>query len=71
NLFNLQNISLAGASTTFCSPTTASCGFLGPTNPNWLQVRDQNVTSARLGNLLLNNNPGPPFQVQFGARFQF
>jgi hypothetical protein len=74
NLFNLQNLQLAGASTTFCSGNTqinSDCGFLGPTNQNWLQVRDQNVASARLGNLLLNNNPGPPFQMQFGARFQF
>jgi hypothetical protein len=74
NLFNLQNLQLSGASTTFCSGNTAigsNCGFLGPTNPNWLQVRDQNIASARLGNLLLNNNPGPPFQMQFGARFQF
>ena len=77
NVFNLQNISLAGTSTTFCSaiaPATtvaANCGFLGPTNPNWLQVRDQNLASTRLGNLLLTNNPGPPFQMQLGARFQF
>jgi hypothetical protein len=77
NIFNLQNIQLAGTSTTFCSPiapattVAANCGFLGPTNPNWLQVRDQNITSSRLGNLLLSNNPGPPFQMQLGARFQF
>ena len=71
NIFNLQNISLAGTSTTFCAPATASCGFLGPTNPNWLQVRDQNLASTRLGNLLLNNTPGAPFQMQLGARFQF
>ena len=74
NIFNLQNISLAGTSTTFCAGNTAinsNCGFLGPTNPNFLQVRDQNLTSPRLGNLLLSNNPGPPFQMQFGARFQF
>jgi len=73
NIFNLHNIHLTGTSTTFCtgSPVPANCGFLGATNPNWLQVRDQNLTSSRLGNLLLTNNPGPPFQVQFGARFQF
>ena len=71
NIFNLQNIQLAGTSTTFCAPALANCGFLGPTNPNWLQVRDQNLTSTRLGNLLLTNNPGPPFQMQLGARFQF
>jgi len=32
---------------------------------------DQNPTSTRLGKLLLNNNPGEPFQVQVGARFKF
>ena len=77
NVFNLQNIQLAGTSTTFCAPkppatsVSADCGFVGPTNPNWLQVRDQNINSSRVGNLLLTNNPGPPFQMQLGARFQF
>src|SRR5262249_8084918 len=52
NLFNLQNIQLAGASTTFCTAPPGSsvvpvnCGFNGPTNPNFLQIRDQDVTSA-------------------------
>ena len=76
NLFNLQNIQFAGASTTFCTAppggsVATNCGFLGPTNPNFRQIKDQNIASARLGNYLLNNNPGPPFQMQFGARFQF
>jgi hypothetical protein len=77
NLFNLQNLQFAGTSTTFCAPippaTTVSrdCGFLGPTNPNFLSAIERNAASARFGKVLLNNNPGPPFQMQFGARFQF
>jgi len=78
NVLNLQNIQLSGtAVTNYCAPVApattiaANCGFLGPTNPNFRQIKDQNIASARLGNLLLNNNPGPPFQMQFGARFQF
>lgn len=78
NLLNFQNTQIAGtASTNFCAPppgsTTiaANCGFLGPTNANFLQTIDRNPASTRFGKLLLNNNPGPPFQMQFGARFQF
>jgi hypothetical protein len=72
NLFNTQNIQLSGSAVTnLCSPTTASCGFAGVTNPNFLQLIDRNPASARFGKYLLNNNPGPPFQMQFGARFQF
>lgn len=69
NLFNIKNILLAGTTVTnYCTTTggvAADCGFGAPTNPNFLKIRDAN------GNLLLNNNPGPPFQVQLGARFQF
>jgi hypothetical protein len=77
NLFNLQNLQFAGTSTTFCAPPPGStvisrdCGFLGPTNANFLQSIERNPTAARFGKVLLNNNPGPVFQMQFGARFQF
>jgi hypothetical protein len=77
NLFNLQNLQFAGTSTTFCAPPPGStvisrdCGFLGPTNPNFLQTIERNPAAARFGKVLLNNNPGPVFQMQFGARFQF
>jgi len=78
NLLNLQNVQIAGsASTNFCAPIApatsiaANCGFLGATNPNFLQIIDRNPASTRFGKILLNNNPGPPFQMQFGARFQF
>ena len=78
NLLNLQNVQISGsASTNYCAPPpgstviAANCGFLGPTNANFLQTIDRNPASARFGKILLNNNPGPPFQMQFGARFQF
>jgi hypothetical protein len=73
NPFNIDNIELAGSAVTnFCASTsTANCGFLGPTNPNFLSLVDRNPTSARFGSLLLSNNSGSPFQVQAGARYTF
>ena len=71
NLLNLQNLQYAGTSTTYCSGGALNCGFVGPTNPNFLSVIDHVGTSPRVGKLLLTNNPGPVFQMQFGARFQF
>ncbi len=71
NLLNLQNLQYAGTSTTYCSGSAPNCGFVGPTNPNFLSVIDHVGTSARVGKLLLTNSPGPVFQMQFGARFQF
>jgi outer membrane receptor for ferrienterochelin and colicin len=73
NVMNLDNIELASTTATnFCGGTAPlDCGFRGPTNPNFLQLRDNDPTSTRFGSLLLTNNPGPPFQMQFGARFQF
>jgi hypothetical protein len=73
NIFNWDNIELAGATVTnYCgSPAPLNCGFGSPTNPNFLQLLDQNPTSTRAGLLLLNNTPGDPRQVQLGVRFQF
>jgi hypothetical protein len=73
NVLNLDNIELAGtAVTNYCSGTAPrNCGFLAPTNRNFLQLIDQDPLSPRFGSLLLTNNPGSPFQMQFGARFQF
>jgi Carboxypeptidase regulatory-like domain/TonB dependent receptor-like, beta-barrel len=73
NLFNFENISLSGSAVTnYCAaPVPLNCGFGAPTNVNFLSIIDNLPTSARNGKLLLNNNPGEPFQVQFGARFQF
>jgi hypothetical protein len=51
--------------------TPRDCGFLAPTNPNFLQIRDRTANATTFGKLLLTNNPGSPFQMQFGARFQF
>jgi hypothetical protein len=73
NVFNFDNIQYAGSAVVnYCAtPVPLDCGFGAPTNLNFLQIRDQNPTSARVGQYLLNNNPGPPRQVQLGVRFQF
>ena len=73
NLFNWDNIELSGTPVTnYCAGTIASdCGFGAPTNPNFLSLTDQNPTSTRRGQLLLNNTPGAPRQIQLGVRFQF
>jgi len=73
NIFNFDNIQYAGSTVTnYCAaPVPLDCGFSAPTNPNFLSLRDQNPSSSRLGQYLLNNNPGPPRQVQLGVRFRF
>jgi hypothetical protein len=73
NIFNRENMQLAGSAvTSYCSTTTVSCGLGGISNVNFLQVFDQDPTSTRFGNYLLNNNLGSrPFQMQIGIRFQF
>jgi hypothetical protein len=68
NLFNFENATFAGPQANFCAGPTASligCGFGAPTNLNFRQLRDVN------GNFIISNNPGVPFQMQLGARFQF
>jgi Carboxypeptidase regulatory-like domain len=73
NIFNWENIELAGTTVqNYCSaPVPLDCGFGAPTNPNFLQLTDQNPASTRRGQLLLTNNPGAPRQLQLGVRFQF
>ena len=75
NIFNLSNIQLSGSAVTnYCTGTqtaSSTCGFLGPTNPNFLGTIDQSPTSTRFGSLLLTNTGGEPFQMQFAARFRF
>ncbi|MEW6126271.1 MAG: carboxypeptidase regulatory-like domain-containing protein [Acidobacteriota bacterium] len=73
NIFNLENIQLSGSQVTnYCATTTQrDCGFLAPSNPNFLSLYDLNPASSRRGSLLLTNNPGAPFQMQLGARFTF
>jgi hypothetical protein len=65
NLFNFENSTYAGPQATYCTPSAIGCGFGAPTNPNFRKLRDAN------GNTIITNNPGVPFQVQLGARFQF
>jgi len=73
NIFNWENIQLAGtAVTNYCAGTAPDdCGFGAPTNPNFLSLTDQNPTSATFGQLIRTNSPGAPRQVQLGVRFQF
>jgi hypothetical protein len=73
NVFNYENIQLAGSAVTnYCgSPVPRDCGFGAPTNVNFLQVIDRNPASPLFNKFLLNNNPGAPFQAQFGLRYQF
>lgn len=68
NLFNWENVQLSGAQVTnYCAaPVPTNCGFGSPTNLNFLRIKD-----ATSGAYLFNNNPGPVFQMQLGARFQF
>jgi hypothetical protein len=68
NLFDFQNITLASTTATnYGNPgiNEKTGEVLAPSNPTFLAIRDAN------GNLLLTNNPGSPFQVQFGLRFKF
>jgi hypothetical protein len=73
NLFNWDNIQLAGnAVTNYCAGTAPDdCGFSPPTNPNFLSLTDNNPNSATFGQLITTNNPGAPRQLQLGVRFQF
>ena len=75
NLLNIENITLSqGFSTVanFCAaPVTSDCGFGGKPNVNFLQTVDQNPTSRTFGRILTGNNPGAPFQMQIGVRYQF
>jgi hypothetical protein len=75
----LKNIELAGtAVTNYCVATgtpaaiPATCGFTGPTNVNFLSLRENRSGFINKDQLLTTNIPTPqPFQLQFGARFQF
>jgi hypothetical protein len=68
NLFNTKNIQLfSTTATNYGNPgvNEKTGQVLGPSNPNFLRVRDAN------GNFLLTNTPGAPRQLQLGIRFQF
>jgi hypothetical protein len=80
NVFNVPNVvfqfpgtnSTSGPLGQYCSIGSQLCGVNGVANTNFLQIREQNSTSANFGQLSLTTNPGSPvFQVQLGARFQF
>lgn len=75
NLLNVENITLNNGFSTvanFCAaPVTSDCGFGGKLNPNFLQTHDQVSTSRTFGQVLTGNNPGAPFQMQIGVRYQF
>ncbi len=70
NVFNLANIQINNPDNNnnrrFCLARNEACGLNGPTNPNFLQIRDGN------GNFILGNALGSPiFQSQLGVRFEF
>jgi hypothetical protein len=68
NLFDFQNIQFASTRVlNYGNPgvNEKTGAPLAPSNVDFLQLRDVN------GNLILNNSPGAPFQVQFGLRFKF
>ncbi len=75
NLFNIENATLnqsfSNVANYCASPVGPDCGFNGPTNLNFAQLRDQVPTSKTYGKLLTGNNAGSPFQVQIGVRYQF
>lgn len=68
-----------GLSGTTLTAAQRNCGLAGSiTNPNFLSLRDNRAflpgtttPNPRAGQLLLNNNSGSVFQMQFGVRYQF
>jgi hypothetical protein len=82
NVFNFANLQFptpntatsAGFIAQYCSTASQTCGLNGVTNINFLQIRDQNPSSANYGKIAVGNNVttgSPVFQVQLGARFLF
>lgn len=75
NLFNAMNLTYAGTTTTnYCTSAITTCGipsFQGAAtngwtaNPTFMKLRDSS------GALITTNNPGTPFQAQFGVKFIF
>ncbi len=74
NVFNLPNIlfafpgtnSTSGSLLQYCNPSSHLCGLEGPTNPNFMQIRQAD------GRISLQTRPGSQaFQMQLGARFNF
>lgn len=75
NLFNLMNLTYSGTTTTnYCASSRTTCGipsFQGTAadqwtpNANFMKLRYSN------GTLITSNNPGTPFEAQFGFKFIF
>jgi hypothetical protein len=68
NLFDFQNIQFASTRVlNYGNPgvNEKTGAVLAPSNVDFLKLRDVK------GNLILNNTPGAPLQVQLGVRFQF
>jgi hypothetical protein len=74
NVFNLPNIlfafpgtnSTSGSLLQYCNPSSHLCGLEGPTNPNFMQIRQAD------GQISLQTRPGSQaFQMQLGVRFNF
>ncbi|MEP6742027.1 MAG: hypothetical protein ABJB61_05965, partial [bacterium] len=68
NLFDFQNIQFASTRVlNYGNPgvNEKTGAVLGASNVDFLKLRDTK------GNLILNNSPGSPFQVQFGLRLKF
>ena len=68
NLFDFHNIQLGSTRVlNYGNPgiNERTGAVLAPSNVDFLKLRDVN------GNLILNNFPGAPLQIQFGLRFKF
>ncbi|HYH86530.1 MAG TPA: hypothetical protein VEX60_13845, partial [Pyrinomonadaceae bacterium] len=68
NIFGFKNIQYASTTVlNYGNPgiNEETGAVLGPSNPNFLQLRNA------AGDLILNNLPGQPRQVQVGLRFKF
>jgi hypothetical protein len=68
NLFDFQNIQFGSTRVlNYGNPgvNERTGAVLAPSNVDFLKLRDIN------GNLITNNFPGAPFQVQFGIRLKF
>jgi hypothetical protein len=68
NLFDFQNIQFASTRVlNYGNPgiNERTGAVLAPSNVDFLKLRDTG------GNLITNNAPGAPLQIQFGLRFKF
>jgi outer membrane receptor for ferrienterochelin and colicin len=76
NVLNIENMEYGGSTVqNYCAtPVPLDCGFLKPSNPNFLSLIDKNPTSTRQGKYLVGSTNSfitPVFQMQFGLKYQF